>query len=149
MLGSQECGRNAAAQEWALFCGKQKVLWISHGQESTDLGPRTYWLCNFGQVDLFCFLESGEVGRGGVQLLTTQKPIKRPDWLKGKFALFWMPATRGNSRDDLCPKAYSSPRQLRVRAFMEGGRGLHAETTVIEIGHQWSGQPHLDHFSYA
>ena len=73
---------------------------MSHGQESTDLGPRTYWLCNFGEVDLFCFLGSGEVGRGviesGVQLLTAQKPIKRPDWLKRKFALFWMPATSGS-----------------------------------------------------
>ena len=26
----------------------------------------------------------------GVQLLTTQKPIKSPAWWKEKFALFWM-----------------------------------------------------------
>ena len=86
---------------------------MSHGQESADLGPMAYWLCNFGQVDLFCFFGSGEVGRGvtesGVQLLTTQKPIKRPDWLKGKFALFWMPETREYSRADPCPRANSTP----------------------------------------
>ena len=29
----------------------------------------------------------------GVQLLATQKPVNRPSWWKGKFALFWMPAT--------------------------------------------------------
>ena len=30
-----------------------------------------------------------------VQLLTVQKPINRPDWWKGKFALFLMLATGG------------------------------------------------------
>ena len=34
----------------------------------------------------------------GVQLLTTQKPVKRPAWWKGKFALFWMLATRRKGR---------------------------------------------------
>ena len=33
------------------------------------------------------------VAKSGVRLLTAQKPLKRPNWWKGKFALFWMPAT--------------------------------------------------------
>ena len=32
--------------------------------------------------------------RSGVRLISTQKPIKRPGWWKGKFALFWMLATK-------------------------------------------------------
>ena len=59
--------------------------------------------CKGGQVENKGVIESG------VQLLTAQKPIKRPDWLKRKFALFWMPATSGYSREDPCPKAYSTP----------------------------------------
>ena len=31
---------------------------------------------------------------GGVWLLTSQKPINRPGWWKGKFAFFQMPANR-------------------------------------------------------
>ena len=31
----------------------------------------------------------------GIQLLATQKPISRPDWWKGKLALFQMPAIGG------------------------------------------------------
>ena len=33
------------------------------------------------------------VTKSGIRLLATQKPIKRQGWWKGKFALFWMPAT--------------------------------------------------------
>ena len=33
------------------------------------------------------------VTENGVRLLTTQKPLKRPCWWKGKFALFWILAT--------------------------------------------------------
>ena len=33
-----------------------------------------------------------DVIQSGVQLLTTQKPIKRPGWWKRKCASFWMPA---------------------------------------------------------
>ena len=36
--------------------------------------------------------ESWSVTRSGV-LLTAQKPIKRPGWWKGKFALIWRLAT--------------------------------------------------------
>ena len=43
----------------------------------------------------------------GVWLLTTQKPIKRPGWWKGKFALFQMLATGGGGHADVCSKTHS------------------------------------------
>ena len=46
--------------------------------------------------------------KGGVQLLGTPKPINRPGWWKGKFALFQTLAT-GGVRVDMCPKADSPP----------------------------------------
>ena len=45
----------------------------------------------------------------GVQLLATQKPVKRLNWWKGKLALFWMPATQGRGRVDTYPEAISPP----------------------------------------
>ena len=68
------------------------------------------------------------VTKSGVQPLTTQKTIKRPGWWKGKFALFWMLASR-RGRADTCQKANSlpHPRQSGARAFIDRGRGLHAE----------------------
>ena len=35
----------------------------------------------------------GSIMESGVLLLTALKPLKRQGWWKGKFALFWMPAT--------------------------------------------------------
>ena len=44
-----------------------------------------------------------------VQLLATQKPLKRPDWWEGTFVLFWMLATSvEGDRTDACSKADSS-----------------------------------------
>ena len=43
----------------------------------------------------------------GVWLPTTQKPIKRPGWWKGKFALFQMLATGGGGHADVCSKTHS------------------------------------------
>ena len=43
----------------------------------------------------------------GFRLLAAQKPVNRPDWWKGKFALFQMPATSGGRVMDICPKANS------------------------------------------
>ena len=54
---------------------------------------------------------------GPAALLTAQKPIKRQVWWKGKFALFWRPATGGWTPDNQW-----------ARAFIDRGRGLHAET---------------------
>ena len=42
----------------------------------------------------------------GVWLLAAEKPITRPGWWKGKFALFQMPATWGEG-GSICPKANS------------------------------------------
>ena len=58
------------------------------------------------------------VTESGIQLPATPNPIKRQGWWKGKFALFWMQATRG--RVDSCPK--SDTHYKWVRAFIgEGG----------------------------
>ena len=43
----------------------------------------------------------------GVWLLTIQKPINRPIWWKGKFALFQTPVTIRGGVADICPKADS------------------------------------------
>ena len=66
---------------------------------------------------------SNTVTESGVRLLIAQKPIKRQGWWKGKFALFWTPATRG--RADSCPKADSPHCQSGGKSFY---RWLHAET---------------------
>ena len=52
--------------------------------------PRTWWhLPSLSQVSTPHFT----VSENGVWQLTAQKTVKRQDWWKGKFALFWMPAT--------------------------------------------------------
>ena len=80
------------------------------------------------------------VTESGVRLLAAQKPLKRSGWWKGKFALFQTLATEGVGgwRADTCPKANPPPSPPRppatsrnnqgARAFIDGGRGLHAET---------------------
>ena len=48
---------------------------------------------------------------------------------KGKFALFWMPATRGSwGRADSCLKVTPGSDNQGARAFIDRGRGLRAET---------------------
>ena len=66
----------------------------------------------------------------GVQLLATQKPVKRLNWWKGKLALFWMPATQGRGRVDTYPEAVSPPIHDNqwARAFIARWRRLHVET---------------------
>ena len=75
-----------------------------------------------------------------VWLLTTQNPLKKPDWWKGKFALFWMLA--GNQGTGWMPVQRPIPLpkldNLGARAFIERERGVQAETapsalTVILI----------------
>ena len=61
---------------------------------------------------VFTLIYDASVTESGVRLLAAQKPIKRPDWWKGKFALFQMPAT-GEGRADVCPKADSPPLTIR------------------------------------
>ena len=58
---------------------------------------------------------------GGAWLLTVQKPISRPGWWKGKFALFQMLAT---VVVDVCPKADSPTLATSgARAFIDGSGG--------------------------
>ena len=66
-----------------------------------------------------------------VQLLTTQKPINRSGWWKGRFALFQMLATGG--RVDICPKADSWPRNQWGKSFYRQKEGLHAETAQLAL----------------
>ena len=54
----------------------------------------------------------------GVWLIVSQKPIKRPDWWKGKFALFWMLARRGIPVQRL---STPTPSQW-ARSFIDRGR---------------------------
>ena len=63
-------------------------------------------------------------GMHGVQLLTAQKPVKRPGWWKGMFALFQVPATGGEGSRHL-PKGRlpHTLDQEGVRPFIERVEG--------------------------
>ena len=75
----------------------------------------------------------------GFRLLAAQKPVNRPDWWKGKFALFQMPATGGGQG---------------VRVFVNRAwRATYRNRTVIsnshlQIGPQWFDQHYLGCFRY-
>ena len=74
------------------------------------------------------------VTESGVWLLLVQKPIKRPGWWKGKFALFWMPAITGEGGCLSKGRPHRTPTDNQgARAFIDGGRGLHAETARSEL----------------
>ena len=66
---------------------------------------------------------------GGVWLLATQKPISRPGWRKGKFALFQMLATgrEGNSHLSKGQLPPLTSRQWELLQRKLGRGGLHAE----------------------
>ena len=71
-------------------------------------------------------------------------PIHRPGWWKGKFALFWMLATRGNGVS--VQRSIASTDNQWARAFMDRRRGLHAEIAVIHLEiwrRQWQPTPIL------
>ena len=70
---------------------------------------------------------------GAGRLLATQKPIKKPGWWKGKFALFQMPATGGG--DQRPTPSVPPPTSKGVRAFIDraGGTGLLAETAQSSL----------------
>ena len=60
----------------------------------------------------------------GVWLLAAQKPISRPGWWKGKFALFQIPATAGRGWQACSPP----PQQAAGESiYKQSGGGLHAE----------------------
>ena len=89
--------------------------------------------------------------RCGVWLLAAPKPVNRPGWWKGKFALFQMPATWGQDKvfRDICPKADFPPWQAVGESFYRPREGATCwNSTVIldshlQIGHWWSDQRHL------
>ena len=95
------------------------------------------------------------VTKSGVQFLTAQKTIKRPGWWKGKFVLFWMPAT-GVGEGWTPVQKLTSPTLLTISgqecSQTEGGTP-HRNSTVssdchLVIGPQWSEQHHPDCFKY-
>ena len=65
--------------------------------------------------------------KSGIRLLTAQKPINRPGWWEGKFALFQMLAAGGEGRR-LSKGQLSATDNRGPRACIGRGRGLHAET---------------------
>ena len=88
----------------------------------------------------------------GVQLLATQKPINRPGWWKGTFALFQMLATGGWGWQTSVQRP-TPPQKAGGESFyrQSGGEGTCRNSTVVsnnhlQIGHQWSDQHHLDCF---
>ena len=105
---------------------------------------------------IFRDITSDLVTESGVQLHTAQKSIKRPGWWKGKFALLSMPGTGDRGEGRRLSKGWLHPptNNQGARAFIDRGRGLNAETivssdSILEIGHQWSDQGHLDCFRYS
>ena len=54
------------------------------------------------------------------QLLASQKPINRPDWWKGKFVLFQMPAIGGGEWTPVSRATPPTPHDKQgVRAFVD------------------------------
>ena len=66
---------------------------------------------------------SATVIESGVWQLAAIKPVMRQDWWKGEFALFQMPATRGEG--GLLFKVLTSPtdNQWAGKSFCRQGRG--------------------------
>ena len=91
----------------------------------------------------------------GVQLLAAQKPIKRQNWWKRKFALFWMLAAGGGGGPSVQrptpPHPTDSPVGMSIYKQREGATcrsSIVSSDSHLELGHQWSGQCHLDCFEY-
>ena len=82
------------------------------------------------------------------------KANKEASWWKGKSALFRRLAGRWG-RVDSCLKADFPTDSQWARAFIDGGRGLLAETAqsalivILKLVMQWSDQRHLDCFKYS
>jgi len=89
----------------------------------------------------------------GICLLTAPKPIKRLGWWKGRCPLFWTVGTRRADfylKTDSCQPHHPADNQW-ARAFIEGRRGLHAETAltvILKLVTWWCDQGHLDCFKY-
>ena len=76
----------------------------------------------------------------GVWLIVSQKLVNRPDWWKGKFALFWMLARRGIPVQRL---STLTPSQW-ARTFIDREEGTTCSNSTVscdsqlDIRHQWS-----------
>ena len=84
------------------------------------------WAC------LSSFPPSSFVTENQAQLLVAQKTIlKRQGWWREKFALFWRPATWGEGR--FVSKGWLPLENWWAKAFIDRGRGLHAETALSAL----------------
>ena len=95
---------------------------------------------------------------GRVQLLAAQKPINKPGWWKGKFAIIQKPATGEGSGErvaDVCPPALATS---GARAFIDRVVGVKGSTcrksTVnydgyLHTAHRWSDWHYLGGFRYS
>ena len=97
------------------------------------------------------FFWGATVTESEVLLLASQNPIKRPNWWKGKFALFRMLSWGGQR---LSKGRLSLPRKsgdnsfYRQREGATGRKSTISSDSHLEIGYQWSDhQCHLDCFS--
>ena len=87
MIQNSTCHEiKAGSNLWSIF--QTKICWVSLKQLTWRSVVR----------DLMCYPKS-------VWPITTQKPIKRQGWWRGKFALFQRPAN--GRRADSCPKVNS------------------------------------------
>ena len=66
------------------------------------------------------------INESGVQLLTAQKPIKRPGWWKGTFGLFWMQVCVLGGRWIPVQRLTPPPLTMGGQELLQ--RGLHVET---------------------
>ena len=102
------------------------------------------------------------VTESGVQLLIAQKTIKRQGWWKGKFALFWMPATYCERGQTSVQRLTLSHRQPVGKNFYRQREGATCRNSTVsydshleighwwsEIGHRWSDQHNLDCLRYS
>ena len=123
-----------------MFGIQRKVFWKSNCNPiekpcyNEDILPFEFvcvCVCIFiyTEINIFYILQNWIhiVTESGVWLLTAQKPIKGPDWWKGKLAICWMLATEEEA--ELMSKGWLLlPLDNQwTRAFIDKGRGLPAE----------------------
>ena len=76
----------------------------------------------------------GVVTGSGVRPLATQKPIKRPGWWKGRFALFCRPAAGvGGRGDEHLSKGRLPPLTTRGQELLQTAFILPAETAQAAL----------------
>ena len=96
--------------------------WFPQFSTSFILGSLRMGSMSYSIIDT----QGHSVTESEVQLFTAQKPLKRSDWWKWKFALFGCWQSVG--KVDSCPRLTQPPDSQGARAFIGWGRGLHAES---------------------